>query len=523
MGWWRAATLWTLLGAASCRHPVPTQHPAGNERESLAARYVIEEPLLSPERLEVVGRTLRERIPNLRTRTCSFTPVGTRVLRTIIVPREQRALFEREARRVGIRAVPDGLARGTTDPNDPMYPGQWALHNAGGFDVGSVTAVAGMDIGAPCGWQFLVDHPAATLPRYALVIDTSIARVPDLDGVFGPVTGVAGGGPHGVDLISDDVEPLVAADNPDAGSGGDFLARSHGTMTAGIIAARTNNTEGIAGAVGPDGTPLLRLVAARALRATSDVEVAGDSSDIICALHYGAVLARSLRENGQGRLVAVNLSLVDVAAGANPSLRARYNDAFAALAAEQVLVVAATGNSDNAETGECNNGPQFPSTSSAPNVLAVSGANADGHPLFCRDVAIAPVAAPATLVDAPTVAPSGTIATRGCRGTSCAAPLATAVALMVATARPAITAADLRQLLISSAVPVPAFLGVPSARIVNVCNALNAPQIPPITRPPPVWERPPRVPPVERPGGPALPDVIPPRNPEPPPQIDRPR
>lgn len=484
------------------------------------ARYVIDEAALTPERARLIEQSLRERMPYLRSFACRFTPPGTRVVRSVFVPVDRRAEFEREVERGHVHVVRDAPVRGANDPDDPKFPGQWALHNPGGFDVGSVTAVAGMDIGAPCGWQFLADHPsAATLPRYALVVDTGVAQVPDLDGVFGPITGLPGSGPHGVDLIDDDLEPLLAADAPDAGTAGNFLARSHGTMTAGIIAARTNNAAGIAGAVGPDGATPLRLVSARALAATSTGQVTGSTADVLCALHYGAVLAASLRQQGLGRLVAVNLSLTSVEAGANPATRARFEEAFAALAAEEVLVLAATGNADNTVTGECDHGPQYPSTSHAPNVLAVGGANADGHPLYCRDVAVAPLAAPATLVDAPTVIPSGDPGTYRCQGTSCAAPLATAAALMVAAARPAIGAADLKHLLVSTALPVPAFSGVPSASLVNVCRALNAPEAAALRPPHLVWEGPTRPlpdPPGAHTGAGGL---VPPRNPEPPPEV----
>jgi hypothetical protein len=417
-------------------------------------------------------------------RMCAYNPPGTTPLQIATVPAARAREFEQAAASAGVMLAPDGVTRGAQVPNDPLYRKQWGLDNPGDAAIGPVTSVAGMDIGAPCGWQYLVDHPPAdTSPRYALVIDAGIARIPELDGVVGPLPPLAPGQPEGIGFIGPDAYPLVPAVSPDAGFDDLMLASSHGTMTAGLLAAVTNNDAGIAGALGAPGTPPFRLVAARTLR-REGTEVVGDTSDTICALRYGAVLATWLREHDLGRLVAVNLSLTSRDAAAESALHTHYEQALAALDAERVLVIAATGNGDpGAEMGECNEGPQYPSTSTAANVLAIGGADADGSPHFCRNATVPRVAAPASHLPAPTNLAGGDFATYNCLGTSCAAPHATAVAMMVAAARPTLSAAELKALLISTAVPVPDFNGVPSPGIVNVCRALMSPPLPARLRP----------------------------------------
>lgn len=513
----RAATLLALLGViASCRsHRFGHHHPRPQPQAPAEERLFVRELTPPSQRQRVLDAVFRERLGFALSRVCPFNPPGTSYLRSITVPAGRRRALELELEREHLQALPDSLARGSQDPDDPEFPAQWGLRNPGGVETGAVTSVEGIDIGAPCAWQYLQDHPpTSTLPLYALVIDGGVAEITELQTAFAPLSGPPGGGPHGVDFIGHDLEPLIHALDPDAGISENTLALSHGTMSAGIIAAQANNTLGIAGAVGPERTPPFRLVSARVLRVNTQNKLVGTGADTVCALRYGAVLAAWLREGHRGRLVAVNLSLTDP--NASEHLRTLYTEAFAALEAEQVLVLAATGNTDPDDLTRCDGGPQFPSTSAAPNVLAVGGANSAGGPVYCRGAAQVPVAAPAFVIRAPTAIPSGVSATHHCGGTSCAAPLATAVALLVAASRPSLGAVALKELLISTALPVPALSGAVSAGLVNACRALNSPQRPQIVIPvgPPEGWRPPveHIPTDFRPPIPP----IPPRNPEPP-------
>ena len=466
-----AALLVLLAGLAGLlatrRRPPPSPSPSPAE-----LTVVIEAPTPAGEqRLE---NLLRGRLRFARSDACPFTPPGTSTLRSITLPGAELPTLRRALDQESIPLLSDSLVRGTQDPNDPEFPAQWGLRNRGGDAVGSTLAVAGIDVGAPCAWQYLQDHPPGSgLPLYALVIDVGAAEVADLQGVFATLTGPPGGGPHGVDLIDHDREPLIPALAPPVGLGALTLAQSHGTMTAGILAARTHNALGIAGALGPASAPRFGLVAARVLRVDAAAQVVGKSADTVCALRYGAVLAAWLRQRHLGRLVAVNLSLTDAHAPAG--LRALYEEAFAALAAEEVLVLAATGNTDPGDPTRCVRGPQYPSTSAAPNVLAVGGVDPAGGPVYCRGAGQVAVAAPAFAIRATTAIAAGAGATHACQGTSCAAPLATAVALLVAAARPALGAAALRSLLIRTALPVAALDGAVSAGVVNACRAVHSP------------------------------------------------
>lgn len=138
-----------------------------------------------------------------------------------------------------------GAAAGTSTPNDPVFPKQWAL-------AGSAAA-----INAPGAW------PVAT--GYGVLVgdvDTGANFAnPDLQGKLvpgaqflscpGAGTGPIGESPSGTGqaAVQDDV--------------------GHGSMTTGIVVAGTNNGQGIA-AVAPDAKALIVKVLARTIQNDSN-------------------------------------------------------------------------------------------------------------------------------------------------------------------------------------------------------------------------------------------------------------
>ena len=120
-------------------------------------------------------------------------------------------------------------------PNDPRFGSQWALTDAVG------------GINAPAAWDLQIGSAAMTVA----VIDTGITQHPELAGRVLP----------GYDFISDpasandgngrDNDPSDPGDNTGDGECGDGVPGEssswHGTFVSGLIAANTNNDDGIAG------------------------------------------------------------------------------------------------------------------------------------------------------------------------------------------------------------------------------------------------------------------------------------
>ncbi len=120
-------------------------------------------------------------------------------------------------------AEPNYIARITATPNDTLFQEQYALHNTGqSIGVpGSPSGTDRADIKAPEGWE----ETKGTDSTLIAILDTGIDLIhPDLQ------SKVLSGGR---DFVNDDFD---ASDD-----------HWHGTHVAGIAAAETNNTEGIAG------------------------------------------------------------------------------------------------------------------------------------------------------------------------------------------------------------------------------------------------------------------------------------
>lgn len=169
-------------------------------------------------------------------------------------------------------------------PDDPLYPGQWAL----------------AQVRAPDAWQLTVGGGVKVA-----VVDTGISPHPD---VPRPAAGY--------DFVEDDADPTDRGDPS-------FDCTSHGTMVASVLAARTNNGRGMAGVTWGG----VELLVARVL----DEQGNGSLLDVEEALRWAAE---------RGARVA-NLSLGTQEPVACPDgLRAAVRE----VVSQGVLVVAAAGN-----------------------------------------------------------------------------------------------------------------------------------------------------------------------------------
>jgi hypothetical protein len=207
--------------------------------------------------------------------------IGDLGVTVVQMPPERRdaALARLEASRVVAYAERDAvLERLDTTPNDADWPAQWGLRQ----------------IGLPAAW----DRTHGSSAVVVAVVDTGVdGDVPDLRGAVVP----------GYNAISTQTTP--ADDN------------GHGTSVAGVVAARTNNDEGIAGVcwtcsvlpikvLGADGTGDTALVAVGIVRAADagarviSLSLGGPADDetleraVAYALGKGAIVVAAAGNNG---------------------------------------------------------------------------------------------------------------------------------------------------------------------------------------------------------------------------------
>lgn len=199
-----------------------------------------------------------------------------------------------------------GCFTSTFDPDDPYYDQQWGLHNDGSFpDDSVITAVEDVDVNFPEAAEI-----QSTCDTHIAILDT------------------------GVRSTHDDL-----ADNYDASldtsivGGSTSDTASHGTLTAGVAAAITDNDEGIA-SPGGIGSAKKTLV---------NVKVAGNlsysTSDLVEGIEYATRHDVPVINMSLGQCVKPNLA--PDAAFLWPLRDAMYNAFISG-----VLPVAAAGNGD---------------------------------------------------------------------------------------------------------------------------------------------------------------------------------
>ena len=368
-------------------------------------------------------------------------------------------------------AVPNGRKRLVAAPNDPLYPAASRVNlvqKTGGPDVGqwylrapNATEVAGIDIES----AWLQSTGSANV--VVAVLDTGVRKDhPDLVGRFLP----------GYDFISD---VIVANDNDgrdnDPADPGDWVNQTdingggltalgctaadisvsswHGTGTASLIGAATNNLAGMAGAA-----PGVSVLPLRVLG-----KCGGSDADILAAMQWAVgIHVNGVPDNPQGNWAKVlNMSLGGVGA-CNPA----YQNVINQVTAKGAVVVVAAGNDGLAVAEPAN----------CQGVIAVAGVRHVGTKVGYSDLgpAIA-IAAPAgncvnvndtgpclypilVASNAGTQGPGASIFTDSFNisvGTSFSAPLVAATAALMYSAQPGLTPAGVIAALKASARPFP--------------------------------------------------------------------
>jgi serine protease len=207
-------------------------------------------------------------------------------------------------------AEPEYLRKALRVPQDPLYAWQWNLREIAVPEAWSL----GDQEGVPAGDGSIV-----------AVIDTGILHNhPDLQGQW-----IAG-----YDFISD---ALRSADgdglDADPEDPGDDDTMFHGTFVAGVIAARRDNRQGIAGVA-----PGARIMPLRVLGPGG-----GTSYDVAQAIRYAAGLA-----NDSGQLPAARADIINLSLGGYVFSSVEAS-AVAAARAAGVILVAAAGNDATSE------------------------------------------------------------------------------------------------------------------------------------------------------------------------------
>ncbi len=356
-------------------------------------------------------------------------------------------------------AVVDQRVRVRRVPNDALFPagqattpvtGQWSLRTAGiDGEVASINAEAAWDIstGTPGVVVAVVDtgitaHPdlaGKVLPGYDFVNDATTAG--DGDGRDADPSDPGDG------ITTSQIPTVSNCDSSDVGT-----SSWHGTQTAGLVGAATNNATGMA-SIGWN----VMLLPLRALG-----RCGGSESDVIAAIRWAAGLGVSGVPANPNKARVINLSL---GGPSGVACDAAYQDAISAAIAAGAVVVAAGGN----------DGLALGAPANCAGVIAVAGVRHIGTKVGYSDLgANVTIAAPAgncvnatgtCLYPLLTTTNNGAYAvgaaaysdgdTRPSLGTSFSAPLVSGTVALMLSSNPALTPARVTSAIQATARPFP--------------------------------------------------------------------
>ncbi len=367
-------------------------------------------------------------------------------------------------------AVVDGRVRALAVPNDPLYPGgqtsatpasgQWYLRAPTSSTIVDATSVVA-SINAPAAWDLTTGSASVVVA----VLDTGVRfdhpdltskLLPGYDFIHDPATANDGGAQDnnaedpGDGVTSADVGVVNGCASTDVGP-----SSWHGTQTAGLIGAATNNGVGMAGA----GWNVM-LLPVRVLG-----KCGGYDSDIQAAMLWSAGIAVSGVPANTTPAKVINMSL-----GATGSCSTAYADAVQQINARGAVVVAAAGN-DGLAVG---------TPANCAGVIAVAGVRHAGTKVGYSDlgpqVALSAPAGNCVNTTGPCLFPLLTTSNSGAQGpvagaagatytggggdaslgTSFSAPLVSGAVGLMFSANPGLSPAQVLSALKSTARPFPA-------------------------------------------------------------------
>jgi thermitase len=246
------------------------------------------------------GGRVREEIPGIDVQVV-LVPPGQERARAAAYARNPNVLF----------AEPNGLWQAVAIPDDPRFGEQWGLHN-----TGQNGGTADADIDAPEAWE----STRGSTDIVIAILDT------------------------GIDQSHEDLKVKLAGNLNFSGSKTVDDRYGHGTHVAGIAAAVTNNSLGVAGTC-----PACRLLNVKVLNDNGSGSWSGIANGIVAAADGGAkVINLSLGGYSASSTVAAAVDYawgkgaVLVAAAGNDNTSSQLYPA----AYDEVIAVAATDNKD---------------------------------------------------------------------------------------------------------------------------------------------------------------------------------
>lgn len=418
------------------------------------------------------GRILGERTQVLKTQGMSSTALAAAVAADPDVEWAE-VDHRRFIQTVNDPRYPDNLST-TVAPQGPAS-GQWYLR-APGIDQSGRNVVSGINIEP--AWVITKGSTSIVIGD----VDTGITPHPDLDSKMLTGYDFIGDVPTANDGNGRDSDPtdpgdyITAIENStkngeffgctDGGAGGTIAEDSswHGTQTAGILGAATNNGIGMAGTA--YNVP---VIAARALG-----KCGGYDSDIVAAAQWAGGIAVSGVPTNAHPARVINMSL-----GSDGACSSVYIDALTALRNKGVVVVAAAGNGNAAGEGiavgtPANCKPRATDADQTPIVIAVAALRHAGTKVgFSNLGPEVTIAAPGgncvntagaclypiltTTNDGATTATTPTYSSGGnaSLGTSFSTPMVSGTVALMLSANPSLSNADVIRILKATARPFP--------------------------------------------------------------------
>lgn len=346
---------------------------------------------------------------------------------------------------------PNYVVHATGVPDDARFAEQWALNN-----TGASGGTADVDIDAPEAWNVTTGNAEVVVG----IVDTGVDYThPDLAANIWTNPGEVGG--NGADDDGDGVVDDVHGYNAITRGGDPLDDNNHGTHVAGVIGALANNAAGIAGVNWHVKIMPLKFL---------DSAGSGTVDTAISAIQYAVMM----------KTRGVNLRVLSNSWGGSGYSQA-LEDAITSAENAGILFVAAAGNNgtDNDST------PQYPAGYDNPNVISVAAIDRNGNLASFSNFGQSTVHLAAPGVDILSTIRGGAYASYS--GTSMATPHVSGVAALLAGKETTLTAAQIKDRLLSTVKPLAGLNGlVVAPGTVDAFNALTAALTPLPPGPPPV-------------------------------------